>query len=212
MKRKTVVITGGTGDLGAIVVDRLAHEWRCVVLFRGARQPPSGVEGVEADLMDERSVQRAFDTTGEIYALVHLAGGFASGAVDRTSAQTWARMLELNTTAAFTAIRTALPHLTRPGRIVAVSAEGSLARGTGMAAYTVSKVALNALIEIVAAEHRGSGLTANAVLPGAMDTPANLAGSDAATLVRRERVAETIAFLLSEGAGSITGALIPLRA
>jgi NAD(P)-dependent dehydrogenase (short-subunit alcohol dehydrogenase family) len=206
---QTVVITGGTGGLGTTVVARLARDYHVVVLYRST--PPTDVAGVRADLMDEQSVRDAFAEVGEIYALVHLAGGFAAGAVASTSLETWTEMLALNTTAAFLAIREALPRLTRPGRIVAVSSIASVERGTGTAAYTVSKSALNTLIETAAREQKENGITVNAVLPDSMATPAMLAEIDAAKLVPLDRVAETIAFLLSEAAASINGALLPLR-
>ena len=206
---QTVVITGGTGGLGTTVVARLARDYRVVVLYRST--PPVDVEGIRADLADEQSVRDAFAEVGELYALVHLAGGFAPGAVATTSLATWTEMLSLNTTAAFLAIREALPRLTKPGRIVAVSSIASIDRGTGAAAYTVSKSALNALIETTAREQKGNWITVNAVLPGSMATPAMLAEMDAAKLVPLDRVAETIAFLLSEAAASINGALLPLR-
>lgn len=206
---KTIVITGGTGGLGTTVTARLSRDYRCIVLYRG--QAPDGVEGLQADLLEESSVRGAFERAGELYALVHLAGGFAAGDVASTSFETWTQMLSLNTTAAFLAIRQALPRLTRPGRIVAVSSISSTHRAAGVAAYTVSKAALNTLVETTALELKGSGITVNAILPDSMATPAMLQSMDASKLVPLDRVAETIAFLLSDAAASISGALIPLR-
>ncbi len=206
---KTVVITGGTGGLGTEVTARLSRDYRCIVLYRG--HAPDGVEGVQADLLDETSVRNAFAQIGELYALVHLAGGFAPGDVASTSFATWTQMLSLNTTAAFLAIREALPLLTKPGRIVAVSSISSIKHAAGVAAYTVSKAALNTLVETTALEQKGSGITVNAILPDSMATPAMLESMDASKLVPLGRVAETIAFLLSDAAASISGALVPLR-
>lgn len=197
---QTVAITGGTGGLGTAVVERLSREYRCVVLDR-----------TRIDVTDEASVKRAFEELGEHYALVHLVGGWTGGSTAETSLETWSRMLALNLTAAFLTIRESLPHLTRPGRIVAVSSIATLSPSAGSAAYTVAKSALNALVQTVAAEHRGTGLTANAVLPDAMATPAMLKGGNAEKLVPLEQVAETIAFLLTSEAAGITGTLIPIR-
>ena len=74
------------------------------------------------------------------------------------------------------------------------------------------KSALNALVQVLAAEERSNGITANAVLPDSMATPAMLQSTDAAKLVPLERVSETIAFLLSDAAAGTSGALIPIRA
>jgi NAD(P)-dependent dehydrogenase (short-subunit alcohol dehydrogenase family) len=196
-----VAITGGTGGLGAAVVERLSRAYDVVVLDRTRLD----------DVTNETSVRNAFAELGEHYALVHLVGGWTGGKVADTSFETWSRMLALNLTGAFLTIRESLARVSRPGRIVAISSIASLNPTPGSAAYTVAKSALNTLIQTVAAEHRSTGLTANALLPDAMATPAMLRDTDAAKLIPVERVAETIAFLLSQEAANITGALIPLR-
>jgi NAD(P)-dependent dehydrogenase (short-subunit alcohol dehydrogenase family) len=198
---QSIAITGATGGLGTHVVERLSREYRCVPLDRP-----------EVDVTDERSVRAALEEIGELYALVHLVGGFAAGKLADTSIETWMQMLSMNLTGAFVAMREALPRLTRPGRIIAISSIATLAPAGGTAAYSVSKSALNALVQTVAVEQRGSGITANAVLPDAMATPAMLKEMDASKLVPLERVSETIAFLLSDRAAGVTGTLIPIRA
>jgi NAD(P)-dependent dehydrogenase (short-subunit alcohol dehydrogenase family) len=197
---RRVVITGGTGGLGTAVVERLSLDYDCVVLGHS-----------EIDVTSEESVRNAFSSLGELYGLVHLVGGFAPGKIADTSLETWSRMLSLNLTAAFLVMREALPRLTRPGRIVAVSSIATLTPSAGSVAYSVSKSALNTLVQSVAAGERGSGLTANAVLPDSMATPAMLKEMDASKLVPLGQVAETIAFLLSDGAAGITGILLPIR-
>jgi NAD(P)-dependent dehydrogenase (short-subunit alcohol dehydrogenase family) len=197
---RKVAITGGTGGLGTAVVDRLSREFDCVVL---------GHEQI--DVTSEGSVREKFASLGELYGLVHLVGGFAPGSLEETSLETWSRMLTLNLTAAFLTIREALPRLTKPGRIVAVSSLATLTPAGGAMAYSVSKAALNALVQNAAAGQRGTGITVNAVLPDSMATPAMLKELDAAKLVPIGQVAETIAFLLSDGAANVSGALIPIR-
>lgn len=196
---KTLVVTGGTGGLGTAVVERLSRDYRCVLLTRD-------------ELANEKSLRSALERAGQFYGLVHLVGGFAPGAVSETSFETWTQMMESNATVAFRVIREALRTMQRPGRIVAISSEASLQKPKGAAAYTVSKSALNTLIEVTAAEIAGSGITANALLPGALDTPASREAMPKAKRVPLDRVAETIVFLLSDAASSVNGALIPLRA
>jgi len=183
---KTVVITGGTGSLGTVVLPRLQRDYHCVLLTHAM-----------ADLSDANSVNEAFAKIGEIYALVHLVGGFAMGSVAETSSETWSQMLALNLTGAFNTAHAALPHLTRPGRIVAVSSIAAIEKRAGVAAYAVSKSALNTLVEVIAKEN--PGISANIVAP------------DTLTPELCERVAETIAFLLSDAAANISGAVLPLR-
>jgi NAD(P)-dependent dehydrogenase (short-subunit alcohol dehydrogenase family) len=215
---KMLIVTGGTGGLGGTVVARLARDYRCVLLYNATPPPAAAnVEGIQTELLDETSVRGAIaaaaERFGAPYGLVHLAGGFAMGHVSETTGETWRKMLDLNLTSSFVAIRETLAHMRRdaPGRIVAISSEATRTRLAGSAAYTISKSGLNVLIELTAAELAGSGITANALVPGSLDTPATRASNPKGRLVPLGDVAETIAFLLSEGAASINGALIPLQ-
>jgi len=195
---KSVVITGGTGNLGSSVVQRLARDYRCVMLVHGEHKATPNVEAIRADLSNGTEVKRALDQIGEIYGLVHLVGGFAAGGAD-SGADVWEQMLSLNLTAAINAVRAALPHLSDGGRIIAISSYVTLHKPAGLAPYIVSKSALNALIEVLAIELKKRRITANAILPD------NLAAPE-----MRERVAEAIAWLLSDAGGNTTGPLIPM--
>lgn len=198
---KTLIVTGGTGGLGTLVVERLARDYDCVLLGRD-------------DFATDETLRAAVARNGPPYGLVHMAGGYAGGRVSETSPDTWEQMMSLNVTLAFRAVRATLAAMRRdqPGRIVAISSEATIAKGAGAAAYVVSKTALNTLIEMTAAELAGTPITANALLPGTLDTPASRQAMPNARRVPLERVTETIAFLLSEGAGSVNGALIRLQA
>jgi len=222
---KTIVVTGGTGGLGTAVVARLATEYRTVVLYnrvdgyealRTALGAPAAVDGVQADLTDDAGVAAAIGEAasrhGGIHALVHLAGGFAAGSVEETGRPVWEQMISLNLLAAVGAFRAVIPHLRASGggRIVTVASEAALAKPAGVAAYTVSKSALCTLVELTAKELAGSGITVNAVAPGSLATPA-MKGSGATGLIPLDRVAETIAFLLGDGAANVSGAIVPLR-
>lgn len=193
---KTLLITGGTGGLGTFVVDRLSRDYRCILLTR-------------EDVADPAP---AIDRVGSFYGVVHLVGGFAAGTVNETKPETWHQMMESNVSAAFIVVREALRKIERPGRIVAISSIASIQKPKSAAAYVVSKSALNTLIEVTAAEVASSGITANALLPDTLDTPASRESMPNARRVPLDRVAEAIAFLLSDTAANINGALIPLRA
>jgi NAD(P)-dependent dehydrogenase (short-subunit alcohol dehydrogenase family) len=203
---KPLIVTGGTGGLGTVVVERLSRDYDCILLQRP-----------ETDLTNETSVReaiaRAVDRAGAPYGLVHMAGGYAGGRVSETPAETWQHMIGLNLTSSFLVLRETLARMRRdaPGRIIAISSEATMTKFAGAAAYTISKTGLNTLIELTAAELRGTPITANALVPGTLDTPASREAMPDARRVQLDRVAETIAFLLSDAAASITGALIPLR-
>ena len=205
---RTLLITGATGGLGSEVLPLLSREYDCVPMSR------SGAGGVKADLADPASVRSAVQSIARpIYGLVHLAGGYAPGSIAETSDDTWSTMLALNLTGAFVAIRETLAVMDRDsaGRIVVIGSEASLTKAPGSAAYTVAKSGLNALIEIAAKELRGSKITANALLPSALDTPAMRSAMPREKLVPLAKMGEAVAFLLSDAASHISGALIPLR-
>ncbi|MEO8217379.1 MAG: SDR family NAD(P)-dependent oxidoreductase [Acidobacteriota bacterium] len=214
---KTIIVTGGTGGLGGTVVELLARLYRCVLLYNSTAPSGDNVEGLQADLFKEDSVraavQRSASLFGAPYALVHLAGGYAHGMVTGTSTDTWNHMIGLNLTSSFLVIRETMATMRRdaPGRIVAISSEATRTKPKDAAAYAIAKSGLNLLIELTAAELAGSGITANALVPGSLDTPAGRQAMPGARLVPLDQVAEAILFLLSEGAANINGALIPMR-
>lgn len=196
----TIVVTGGTGGLGPTVVRRLSRDYRCIVLYREhsaweALQKVVSVEGIDADLLNEDDVQRAFARAGDLYGVVHLVGGFT------TDANAWAKMISLNYTTSVNAITAALPHIERGGRVIAISSYVTLTKPAGLGAYVASKSALNDFIQMLAVELKPRRITANALLP-----------DDLGSSVMRERAAELIEFLLSETASNITGALVPMVA
>jgi NAD(P)-dependent dehydrogenase (short-subunit alcohol dehydrogenase family) len=81
------------------------------------------------------------------------------------------------------------------------------------AAYSVSKAALVALMKSMALELKDTGVTANAVLPSVIDTPANRAAmpkADFSKWVRPESIARLLVWLASEAASDVTGAAIPI--
>ncbi|HEX6096325.1 MAG TPA: SDR family NAD(P)-dependent oxidoreductase [Thermoanaerobaculia bacterium] len=212
---RSLLITGATGGLGAEVVRQLRDEYDVVALYRS----PAGfaelnVRGVQADLSDSASVRAAVQSIGTPYGLVHLAGGFAPGSLADTSDETWAKMLDLNLTGAFYAIRETLAVMDRnaPGRILVISSDAARTKAAGSVAYTVSKGALDVMIEVLAKELKSTRITANALLPTSLDTPAMRGEMPREKLVPLDRVAATLRFLLSDAGASVNGALIPLSA
>lgn len=218
---RTLLITGATGGLGTEVLPYLTGAFDCVALYRSEssfaalRESAGGVlRGVPADLGDPVSVREAIRSIGTPYGLVHLAGGYAPGSLAETSDATWSNMLALNLTGAFVAIRETLVVMDRAsaGRIIVISSEATRTKTPGNVAYTVAKSGLNVLIELAAQELRGTPITANALLPSALDTAAMREVMPREQLVPLSRVGETLAFLLSDAAANVNGALIPLTA
>ena len=200
---RTVVLTGGTGDLGHIVVPRLASDYQVVVVYRTRDSYDRLVSATGAS--NVRGVA-SIDEVESAYALVHLAGGFAMG----SSAQTFSDMFEKNVLVAVRAVEALAQKLEHGGRVVAISSNAALTMPAGLAAYTAAKSALDAFVQTLAKDLAERRITANALLPSAMDSPANQASAQ--KLVPRANVAEAIAFLLTEAAANITGQLIELKA
>ncbi len=100
------------------------------------------------------------------------------------------------------------------GNIVAVGSLSAVEPHAALGAYVISKTAMAALVRTVALENADANITANVVLPGTMDTPANRASmpnADFTKWVQPAAVASLIQWLSTEEAGHITGTLIPIQ-
>jgi NAD(P)-dependent dehydrogenase (short-subunit alcohol dehydrogenase family) len=145
-----------------------------------------------------------------------LLGGFAGGkSVVETDDVTWQQMQDLNLTSAFYVFRAVIPHLRKSGsgRIVAIGSLAAIEPHAGLGAYVTFKSALVSLVRTVALENKDAGLTANVVLPGTMDTPANrktMPGADFSKWVKPVEVADLVLWLTEEPAKNVTGTAIPI--
>lgn len=220
---RAILITGANGGLGRAVVKTFIEAGAMVVaVYRGGAPPEGGLRfaAIEEDLTDPagaaRVVEAAVARAGRLDALIHLVGGFAGGQpVSETSDATWRQMLDLNLNAAFYTIRAALPPVLAAGRgrIIAVGSRTALEPAAALSAYGVSKAGLVALIRTLALELKGTNVTANAVLPSVIDTPANrvaMPGADFSRWVAPEAIAQLILWLASDAAATVNGAAVPI--
>ncbi len=225
-----VIVTGGTGALGRTLVLHLlalgsrvavpyrdAGRWRALEQEADAGPRLVGFEAALGSADDARSfLDVALPALGTLDGLALVAGGWAGGApFDEAPADEWPRMLGQNLETVAHVCRAALPQLrAKGGSIVAVGSRAAEAGGAGMAAYAVSKLAVHALVRVLALENRDRGVRVNAVLPGTIDTPANrraMPEADRSSWTPPEAIARTIAFLLSPDSAPVTGALIPVE-
>jgi NAD(P)-dependent dehydrogenase (short-subunit alcohol dehydrogenase family) len=217
---KTVLITGATGGLGEAVTSAFIGTGATVAaVSRSVNNRPS-VLGIRADVTEPEGasgvVEEVLGKTGRLDALVHLLGGFAGGRpVAETDDETWRHMIDLNLHAAFYMARAALPPMLarRAGRIVAVGSRTGVEPAVGLSAYGASKAGLVSLIRTIALEVNNAGVTANIVLPSVIDTPANRTASPSADFskwVKPESIACLLLWLVSEQAGDVNGAVIPI--
>ncbi len=218
-----VIVTGGSGALGRVVAGTLAAAGARVVALAHApaiTDAPAGVQVIGGiDLADGdaagRAVAQAADLLGGLDALINIAGGFRWETVQDGSLDSWDLLYRTNLRTAVATTRAALPLLRQSARasIVNLGAAGALKAGTGMGAYAASKAGVAKLTEALADELKDAGITVNALLPSIIDTPANrrdMPDADFARWVAPAQLAGTVAFLLSEPARAITGALIPV--
>jgi NAD(P)-dependent dehydrogenase (short-subunit alcohol dehydrogenase family) len=224
---ETVIVTGGTGGLGAAVTRAFLDSGRRVVVpwvsERELERAPSaeGLELVQADLFDRDAVAEvvAAATAVEeapLRAVANLVGGFAAGGrVHETPVESFEQQFRLNLRPLYLVAAAAIPPMIEAGggALVAVSTRAALRPFSGAAGYIASKAAVTALVQALDAEYRDEGIRANAILPSVIDTPANRAsqpGADHGRWVAPERIASTILFLCSEGSAATSGAAIPV--
>lgn len=226
-----VVVTGGTGALGTALVT--------ILLERGAHCHVPAFDDADAarwpltkdpritvragfDLSNEADVERFYAALPSLWASIHVAGGYAGGALLDTTPVTARKMLFTNAMSAFLCCREAVrrirsggePEAPAPGgRLVNVSARPALVPTGGSSAYAMSKAAVATLTLSLAEELKDEGIWVNAVVPSTMDTAANRAAmpnADYTAWPKVAEVAETIAFLASPKNGSTRGALVPV--
>src|SRR6202161_112900 len=152
---------------------------------------------------------------GRIDGLVNVAGGFRFEKLNDGTIDSWDTMYKLNLRTTVIACQAALPHLLKStsGRIVNVGALAAQKAAAGMGPYAASKAGVAQLTEALADELKDRGITVNAILPSTLDTPKNrldMPQADFTRWVTVSEAAEVIAFLVSDKASAVTGALIPV--
>lgn len=218
---RTVVVTGGTGALGTAVVGMLlAAGARCRIPHIAAAEAAAfpykdNVTLVpNCDLTNEEDVARLYSGVTDLWASIHIAGGFAMGNVADTDKAGLMHMLNMNVVTCYLCCRAAVRAFgAGGGRIVNVAARGALEPrlGAGAVAYTASKAAVAALTQALAAEVAAQGILVNAVAPSIIDTRANRAAmptADHAKWPKPEEIAATITFLASPTNTVTTGAVV----
>jgi len=251
---RVALVTGAARGIGAATVRRLDKAgWSVVALDRGADDPrlgyPMGTRAeleavcaeareaisVVADVSDPEAMARAVAESerrfGGLDAVICCAGVMAGGAPAwELDPEAERALLEVNLGGVLNCARAGIPALLRrpeprTGRFVAVASAAAVRGLPQLAAYTASKAAVVGLVHALAAELRGTGVTANAVAPGSTDTAmlaesARLYGLESAgafaaqqpieRLLEPDEVAAMLLWLAGEHAGGVTGALIPV--
>jgi NAD(P)-dependent dehydrogenase (short-subunit alcohol dehydrogenase family) len=223
MTDPTVLVTGGTGGLGAAVTRAFLDDgWRVVVPWIAERELErverhDRLELVQADLFDPDAVAGVVAAAGpSLRAAVNLVGGFAiHDRVHETPIDTFEEQLRLNLRPTYLVSAAVIPILLEAGggAIVCVSSRAARQPFAGAAGYIVSKAAVLALVAALDAEYRKDRVRVNAVLPSVIDTPLNrrsMPDADFDTWVAPEEIARVIRFLCSDEASATSGAHVPV--
>lgn len=232
---KVAFVTGASRGIGRATASRLARDGFDVAVSYssdadGAAETLKLIEAegrrglvLKADVRSSESVDAAFaeieEQLGPVAVLVNNAGVRHDTLALRQSDEDWADTLNANLTGAFNCSRTALRGMVRArwGRIIMVSSVAGMHGNPGQAAYGASKAGMIGLARTLAKEYARKNVTVNAVAPGPVAT-AMTEGlvdkiAEAVPLGRPgtvDEVAAAIAFLASEDAAYVTGAVLPV--
>ena len=235
MSRRVIWITGGSSGIGKAAVrkfagagDRVAFTFLHSEAAARALECETSAFAIRADVSDSAQVNRVRDAIlsrfGRIDVLVCAAGVAGKGLLMDQTDEAYDRIMNTNLFGTFAAIRAVLPCMIerRGGSIVTVSSMWGETGGACEALYSASKAGIIGLTRAVAKEVGSAGIRVNCISPGVIDTPMNadLSPEDVDSLVEEtplgrigmaEEVAEAICFLAGEGAGFITGQVLPVN-
>jgi NAD(P)-dependent dehydrogenase (short-subunit alcohol dehydrogenase family) len=226
LKDRHVVVTGGTGQLGAAVVRAFIEAGAtCHVPAIESAPPMSNLPdsrqvsvAPSIDLSNEASVEGFYAKLPALHVVVNIAGGFAYAPIGNSPQKILEQQLSMNLVSCVLSCRAAVANFRKAakgGHIVNISARPALnpRQGANMTAYTASKAAVAAFTVALAEELKNENISAVALAPSTIDTPANRKDMPDAkhdTWVKPSAIAELIVAHCSLSEVVDSGALIPV--
>jgi NAD(P)-dependent dehydrogenase (short-subunit alcohol dehydrogenase family) len=220
--QRIAAVVGAGGELGhAVVVNLVGSGFVVVAVDRDADKLDEFPKEVHREVADAADpgvavplIDRIVSEVGPPDVLINTLGTFFPGDVLATTPDQLRTMLDVNLGAALWLTQAVTPHMSKrhSGAIVHVSARPGIDPTPGMAAYGASKAALIQLTRALDAELRPMGIRVNSIAPQLINTAVNrslLPIDVLAKAVEPEALAEIIAFLVSDAAAPISGAILP---
>ena len=221
------LVTGGNRGIGLAIARSLQSEGHRVVITYRSGTPPEGFDAVQMDVTDGQSVESAFtkieSEIGQPEIIVANAGITKDTLVMRMSDEDFEGVIDANLTGAFRVAKRATKGLLKlkRGRIIFVGSVVGSVGAAGQVNYSASKSGLVGMARSFARELGSRGVTANVVAPGFVETDMTASldekrrGDIAAQVplgrfCSAEEIAEVVAFIASNKASYITGAIIPV--
>jgi 3-oxoacyl-[acyl-carrier protein] reductase len=221
------LVTGGNRGIGLAIARTLQSQGHRVVITYRTGTPPTGFDAVQMDVTDSQSVDAAFAKIetdfGQPEIIVANAGITKDTLVMRMSDEDFESVINANLTGAFRVAKRATKGLLKlkRGRLIFIGSVVGSVGAAGQVNYSASKSGLVGMARSFARELGSRGITANVIAPGFVETDmtATLDEKRRAEIAAQvplgrfcsaEEIAEVVAFIASEKASYITGAIIPV--
>jgi 3-oxoacyl-[acyl-carrier protein] reductase len=224
---RSVLVTGGNRGIGRAIAQAFKDQGDRVAVTYRSGEPPEGFLGVRCDVTDGADVDRVFaeieEAHGPVEVLVANAGITKDTLVLRMTDDEWSDVINTNLTGSFRVAKRAAKGMLRlrRGRIVLISSVVGLLGSAGQVNYAASKSGLVGMARSLARELGSRSITTNVVAPGFVETEMTavlpeekkneyLSQIPLGRYAAVEEVAAAVTWLASDGAGYVTGAVIPV--